>query len=698
MSLKKIISKINILILCLALISANFAVVSASEEITSIIAFGDSIMNGYSYQCGKGLAQSIWSDYFGNRKFASLIAKEYGLTEINYLPSGETADKWYQNKAIPGAYIGNEEYWTTVKDSPNMIFETEIKGYDTEKLKNADAIIMNGGINNCTTAVGFEHYTTSGGTVKLAAESKAVSAMTSDEVTAFVDKYKNMTAEELETYKSSYTTRAGTNTWDFFADMEEEYLEKIVAYLNETGFSGKLYIMDNINPFSDGNTSLCYLWDSVIDYCITQPMKTVAEKYDNVEFVSLRETIRNGSLTIDKDMLHLTYKGNEEVYKKLSLAMNPSGENLLSFVDNTIPSDAEWTSIYDFENHQNGDSVDRISGGTVIDYNTFLNNFSSVTSSPSSETNLNCFGGSSITFDLSRFKNRIYGIRMSIYAPSDRAYVEINSTGNDRNMVRNMTYYTGTAWTYSTTSVGDWAMEKNPYYPSVNNKNIYSQILMSDFSNLDSITLSRMNSTSGNVYIDNVDVLISGNDLSVDVTTVSGASLRLGDKNGIRFYTTVNEDKIARLKTIGATVEIGTLIAPLDLVADELTHDSANYVDVKYNLDNGYYTDDTGFSGIVGSIVNIKESGNSFNSSSGNITRRFIGRGYVKVTLNDETYISYANNYLNSSRAISYLSYCLKFDYTETAHSLYSSYKTDVDRWAAFYESKVDPTGTDIFE
>ena len=696
--MKKITSILVALLLTLS-VSFSCPFVSASTEMKSIIAFGDSIMNGYSYQCGKGIAQSIWSDYFGNRKFASLLAKEYGLTEANYLASGQTADKWYENKAIPGAYIGNQEYWQTVKDSPNTIFATEIKRYDTEKLKNADAIIMNGGINNCTTAVGFEHYTTSGGTVKLAAESKAVSSMTTEEVTTFVEKYKNMTDEELEIYKSSYTTRAGTNTWNFFADMEKNYLEQIVGYLNEVGFSGKLYIMDNINPFSDGNSSLCYLWDQVIDYCISSPMKTVAEKYDNVEFVSLRETIRNGSKTVDKDMLHLTYEGNYETYKKLSLAINPTGESLLEFEDNSIPDNAEWTSLYDFEKYQNGDSVEGISGGTVIDYNTFLNNNSSVTSSPSSETNLNCFGGNSITFDLSRFKNRIYGIKMSVYSASDRSYIEINETAlSKRSQVRTMSYYTGTAWTSNSATAGDWAMEKNPNYPTSNSKNIYTRLDISDYQNLDSVTLSRMNGTGGYVYIDNVQVLIVGQDLAVDVSSVAGASIRLSTQNGIRFYTNVDKEKIAKLRADGATVEIGTLIAPIDLLnGKELTFESGSYINVPYQSEV-YYTDNSGFEGIVGSIVNIKESNTAFDSVSGNITRKYVGRGYVKVTQNGETYISYADYNAENSRSLALVAFRVQTDFTNSGVAIYNQHKSIIDKWAAYYNNATDPDAKDDFE
>ena len=126
-------------------------------------------------------------------------------------------------------------------------------------------------------------------------------------------------------------------------------------------------------------------------------------------------------------------------------------------------------------------------------------------------------------------------------------------------------------------------MEKNPNYPDSNSKNIYSQLDISDYQNLDSITLSRMNGTGGYVYIDNVQVLIVGQDLAVHISSVAGASIRLNQQNGIRFYTNVDKEKIAKLRADGATVEIGTLIAPVDLLnGKELSFESESYINVPY--------------------------------------------------------------------------------------------------------------------
>ena len=179
------------------------------------------------------------------------------------------------------------------------------------------------------------------------------------------------------------------------------------------------------------------------------------------------------------------------------------------------------------------------------------------------------------------------------------------------------------------------------------------------------------------------------NELAVDVEMVSGASIRLNNVTGIRFYTNVDTDKIAALIAGGATVEMGTLIAPTNLIGEnelDFNLNSDYYLDIPYTYDS-YYQEGS-FEGIVGSIVNIKET-TVANPTSGNITRDFVGRGYVKVTYNDETVISYADyasgNIDNNTRSLAQVSFLLKNDPNQTA--LYNAHKADVDRWASFYQA-----------
>ncbi len=139
-------------------------------------------------------------------------------------------------------------------------------------------------------------------------------------------------------------------------------------------------------------------------------------------------------------------------------------------------------------------------------------------------------------------------------------------------------------------------------------------------------------SNSGNLYLNALE-LTKIADVEPIISTLEEASIRLNDKTGIRFYTSVDTDVINEYKNDGYTVEMGTLIAPEDLIEDELTFETEKFVDVKYESDELYKTSD--FSGIVGSIVNLKEH---------NIARNFVGRGYLKLTKDGETTIIYSDS------------------------------------------------------
>ncbi|MGN0173501.1 MAG: hypothetical protein ACI39F_03580, partial [Acutalibacteraceae bacterium] len=163
------------------------------------------------------------------------------------------------------------------------------------------------------------------------------------------------------------------------------------------------------------------------------------------------------------------------------------------------------------------------------------------------------------------------------------------------------------------------------------------------------------------------------------ISTQDKASIRLGDVNGIRFYTTVDEDKLGTLVN-GQTYEIGTLIGPKDLIGDELTIDDftdGNALNVEYKYkENGNISlhEETDFKGIVGSIVGIKESNTSFNTAYGNINRDFVARGYVKV--GDTYYYSLTS----STRSLGFI-----------ANEYVNNGNTDnanANRWAEAYNAK----------
>ncbi|MGN0173328.1 MAG: carbohydrate binding domain-containing protein [Acutalibacteraceae bacterium] len=185
-------------------------------------------------------------------------------------------------------------------------------------------------------------------------------------------------------------------------------------------------------------------------------------------------------------------------------------------------------------------------------------------------------------------------------------------------------------------------------------------------------------------YVDNVSMVkvIPENELEVDAEMVNGASIRLNEKNGIRFYTNVDTQKINELKNSGAKVEMGTLIAPADLLdEEELTFETASDKRVNVCFDSEIYFTEDDFAGIVGSIVNIRESTDE-NLNSGNIGRDFIGRGYVKVTKDNKSYISYASYNSSYARSLAFVANGLKNDSNQV--SLYNKYKSLIDKWAGF--------------
>lgn len=98
------------------------------------------------------------------------------------------------------------------------------------------------------------------------------------------------------------------------------------------------------------------------------------------------------------------------------------------------------------------------------------------------------------------------------------------------------------------------------------------------------------------------------------VKTLEGASIRLGDVNGIRFYTVLDAAAFE-----GTITEKGTLIGPTNLVGTlEIDDIDAGYaVAVKYDSDSLWKDNQ-----FVGSIVNIKDK---------NLARSFAARAYVVV-------------------------------------------------------------------
>ncbi len=153
---------------------------------------------------------------------------------------------------------------------------------------------------------------------------------------------------------------------------------------------------------------------------------------------------------------------------------------------------------------------------------------------------------------------------------------------------------------------------------------------------------------------------------------LKGASIRLGDVSGMRFFTVADPDMLDKLPA-GTVVSKGTLITPVDLLGgEELTLDSTcQKLNILYQS-NSYYQNGNTF---TGSIVNIKDS---------NITREFIGRGYITITYGDFTKTIYAESNDNA-RSIAYIASVYKSDSQSGYSSLSPSLKELVDKWASKY-------------
>ena len=170
--------------------------------------------------------------------------------------------------------------------------------------------------------------------------------------------------------------------------------------------------------------------------------------------------------------------------------------------------------------------------------------------------------------------------------------------------------------------------------------------------------------------------------IKVTSSMIKGASIRLVGPNGIRWYTEVDTAKIAQLKAEGHTVTMGTLIAPVDTLESELTQKTGYKVDIPFDSDE-YYTEGT-FTGMVGSIVNIHEEHTDFNPISGNILRKFVGRGYVCV----DGFYSYAtlnDNFRSVNDVAS--SYKESLSNDEFA-ALSETKKANINRWLSAFDGE----------
>ncbi|MBR1967787.1 MAG: hypothetical protein IKA11_00120 [Clostridia bacterium] len=112
------------------------------------------------------------------------------------------------------------------------------------------------------------------------------------------------------------------------------------------------------------------------------------------------------------------------------------------------------------------------------------------------------------------------------------------------------------------------------------------------------------------------------------LTMDKGASAKLAEegKSGIRFTTNIDQEKLIELDSAVKSYSFGTIVVPYDYLdgISEPTHETLSSVYGYYDLPSTYQTG-TAFKG---ALVDIKSS---------NFDRKWVGRGYVKMVLADNS-------------------------------------------------------------
>lgn len=319
--MKKILAGIIAACLCVTMMFGCLISAETRTTVNKMVAFGDSVIAGYA---GKGPDKN--ADAYGDQKAVDLLGKEFGLTRYTKTENikNDNAEKWFFNAAISG-------YRT------DQILNTEIKGFDSELLAQADLVVMNGGTNDaCFTVPGVLSECGWGSTC---------ADWTFEETQAFVEKNAVQFSRIADLIKANFVS--------------------IIKYFGELeGFDGKIIIENYPNQYAGSdNTNAEYFWDEFYTRCITNAQVAAIEEtkdiYNNVELLDVTAKIRDGEKytnVIYGDAQHINFAGNRAIYYELSKMLNSDGANILTFEDNTIPANATWHTVYDFENYNVGDT------------------------------------------------------------------------------------------------------------------------------------------------------------------------------------------------------------------------------------------------------------------------------------------------------------------------------------------------------
>lgn len=220
------------------------------------------------------------------------------------------------------------------------------------------------------------------------------------------------------------------------------------------------------------------------------------------------------------------------------------------------------------------------------------------------------------------------------------------------------------------------------------------------------VTLAAQESEGFVAYTDGTDYYYAGQQLTMtkdyELSSVSlafsmlyGASIRYNSSGGIRFYSAVDTELIEKLRNAGATIGLGTIISKKSIIGNEefTKQISGQYVDVEYTSPN-WYTDNRGFKGVTGSIIEIQEE---------NLNESFIGRGYITVKFGDvekTIYADYANNSIvNNSRSICWIANRIMLDdHANLTDEQFKIVKDFADKYQGNDKYDVyDPGKADIF-
>ena len=155
---------------------------------------------------------------------------------------------------------------------------------------------------------------------------------------------------------------------------------------------------------------------------------------------------------------------------------------------------------------------------------------------------------------------------------------------------------------------------------------------------------------------------------------VEGASIRTADKSGIRFSTNISADAIEFAKAAGAELSFGTVIVPVDYLADidfitieNLEAAGKKYLDIK--ADAGIIENADGSVTINAAMIDILPD---------NYDREFVATAYIKYTVDEVDYYIWANPSIeDNARSIEAVAYAALADVTATATDAYATAVTE---------------------